>query len=264
MMDKVWVIVGKEWAEVFKNRFVLITVAFMPLVFTGLPLIILYAMQTSGEMPGDIPFDGPAQFGQLCEGLSGGECMQFYILTQFMLLFMLLPVVIPVTIASYSIVGEKTTRTLEPVLATPITTMELLAGKALAAVIPAVIASTAGYLVFAIGALIITGGLGLTAKLFSALWLIAVFIVGPLLAIAAVSVAVMVSSRANDPRVAEQLSVLVILPIIGLFFGQLTGFVILNEQLILWMALGLVVIDAGLLYFATQLFQRETILTRWR
>ncbi len=263
-MDKVWVIVGKEWAEVFKNRFVLFTVAFMPLIFTGLPLVILYAMQTSGDLPGDVPFDGPAQFSPLCEGLGGGECMQYYILAQFMLLFMLLPVIIPITIASYSIVGEKTTRTLEPVLATPITTLELLAGKTLAAVLPAVTASSAGYLVFAVGAFIITGGLGITAKLFSLLWLLAVFVVGPLLAIAAVSVAVMVSSRANDPRVAEQLSVLVILPIIGLLFGQITGFLVLNERLILWMALGLVVIDAGLLYFATQLFQRETILTRWK
>ncbi len=109
-----------------------------------------------------------------------------------------------------------------------------------------------------------TGGPEVSAKLFDPLWLLAVFLVGPLLAVAAVSVAVMVSSRTNDPRVAEQLSMLVLLPLLGLFFGQMTGYILLNETLILWMALGLVVIDAGLLYFATQLFQRETILTRWK
>jgi ABC-2 type transport system permease protein len=91
-----------------------------------------------------------------------------------------------------------------------------------------------------------------------------VLVVGPLLALAAVSVAVMVSSRSSDPRVAEQLSMLVILPLLGLFFGQLAGLVLLNQQLILWMALGLGVIDIGLLAFSVQLFERETILTRWK
>jgi ABC-2 type transport system permease protein len=96
------------------------------------------------------------------------------------------------------------------------------------------------------------------------LWLIAIFIVGPLLALAAVSVAVMVSSRANDPRVAEQLSMLVILPLLGLFFGQVTGFILINQQLIIWMAFGMAILDIGLLAIATQIFQREAILTRWK
>ena len=64
--------------------------------------------------------------------------------------------------------------------------------------------------------------------------------------------------------VAEQLSMLFILPLIGLFLGQATGLILVNETLILWMAAGLVVVDAGLLYFSVQLFQRETILTRWK
>ena len=263
-MDKIQVIILKEWAELFKNRFVLFAVAFLPIIFTILPLGILYAMQSSGDLNGEIPFDGPQRFLEFCSGLDGGECMQFFIISQFMLLFMMLPVLIPITIASYSIVGEKTTRTLEPVLATPISTLELLAGKALAGILPAMLASWAGFLIFAVGTRLMTGGPEVSAKLFDPLWLLAVFVVGPLLAVAAVSVAVMVSSRTNDPRVAEQLSMLVLIPLLGLFFGQVTGYIFLNETLILWMALGLVVIDAGLLYFATQLFQRETILTRWK
>ncbi|MEJ2562757.1 MAG: hypothetical protein P8Z42_08705, partial [Anaerolineales bacterium] len=95
-------------------------------------------------------------------------------------------------------------------------------------------------------------------------WLTAIFVVCTLLSIAAVSVAVMVSSRANDPRVAEQLSMLVILPLLGVFFGQITGLFFINDRLILWMAAVLLVIDAGLVALATHLFQRETILTRWK
>jgi hypothetical protein len=40
--------------------------------------------------------------------------------------------------------------------------------------------------------------------------------------------------------------------------------VVLNQNLMLLIAGGLVVLDSALLYFATQMFQRETILTRWR
>jgi ABC-2 type transport system permease protein len=263
-MNKLWIIARKEWAEVFKNRFVLFTVAFLPLIFTALPLIMLATMGESGELEGLTSADMPAQFAELCGGMTGSECGQYFIVSQFMLLFMMMPLAIPVTIASYSIVGEKTTRTLEPLLATPISTLSLLGGKALAAILPAILVTWLGFGVFVVGVVVITGGGGLLVGVLNALWLIAIFVVGPLLSLAAVSVAVMVSSRANDPRVAEQLSMLVILPLLGLFFGQVTGLILVNQQVIIWMAIGVAVLDTGLLIFATQIFQREAILTRWK
>ncbi|NIS80562.1 MAG: ABC transporter permease subunit [Anaerolineales bacterium] len=263
-MKKVWVIVRKEWAEVFKNRFVLFTVGFLPLILTALPLIMLHATRGSGDLA-DLSFaEMPGGFNAFCEGMSAAECGQYFLVSQFMLLFMLMPLAIPVTIASYSIVGEKTTRTLEPLLATPVTTLELLAGKGLAAALPAIAATWLGFGVFAVGTRILSESTRVLARLIDPLWLMAIFVVGPLLAIAAVSVAVMVSSRANDPRVAEQLSMLVILPLLAIFFGQISGLFFINAQLILWMAIVLALVDAGLLAFATQLFQRETILTRWK
>jgi ABC-2 type transport system permease protein len=188
----------------------------------------------------------------------------YYLVSQFMLLFMLMPLAIPITIASYSIIGEKTTRTLEPVLATPITTIELLLGKALSAVLPAIAATWFGFGIFVGGAFLMSVNPEVLNRLFDPLWLSTVFLVGPLMAVASVSVAVMVSSRANDPRVAEQLSMLVILPLLGFFFGQVTGLFFLNQTLILWSAVVLTIIDAGLLFFAVRLFERETILTRWK
>ena len=92
----------------------------------------------------------------------------------------------------------------------------------------------------------------------------AIIVVGPLLAIFGVSLAVMISSRATDPRIAEQVSAVFVLPIVGLFVAQSLGLIFINEQIILWMAVVLFVVDIGMLAFATQLFQRETILTRWK
>ena len=147
-MDKIRTIVDKEWAEVFKNRAVLFTVLFMPLFFTALPLVILYAMRAS---PGNSDMmDMPSQFTRICGNLTGAACTQYFTINQFMLLFMMMPLAIPVAISAYSIVGEKTTRCLEPLLATPITTIELIVGKGLAAAIPAIAATWAGFCIFAI------------------------------------------------------------------------------------------------------------------
>jgi ABC-2 type transport system permease protein len=44
-MKKVWVIIRKEWAEIFRNRLVIFSVSFMPLIFTAIPLGLLYGMR---------------------------------------------------------------------------------------------------------------------------------------------------------------------------------------------------------------------------
>ncbi|MCI0519961.1 MAG: ABC transporter permease subunit [Chloroflexi bacterium] len=262
-MDKIKTIIRKEWAELFKNRLVISTVVFLPLLFTALPLIILYS---TGELGGgDLTTDMPAQFAELCEdGLSAGECFQVYMVNQFMLLFMMTPLIVPVNIAAYSIVGEKVTRSLEPLLATPISTAELLTGKNLAAVIPAVLATWVGFFLYALGAGIIVENPRVTAALLDPMWWIAVFIVGPLLAVLSVNFAILVSSRVNDPRVAEQLSAVVILPLLGMFIGQISGLFLLNSTFILVFAAIVFLVDLVMVAVSIRLFQRETILTRWK
>ena len=136
-MKKINALIRKEWSEVFRNRFVLFAVAFLPVLFTAIPLVLLYTIARSGDISGFAMSEFLPQFSELCGSLEPHECNQFVIITQFMPMFMMMPVIIPITVASYSIVGEKTTRTLEPLLATPITTVELLAGKGLAAALPA-------------------------------------------------------------------------------------------------------------------------------
>jgi len=262
-MNKIKTIILKEWAEVYKNRLVLSTIIFLPLLFTAIPLIMLYV--TRDASAGDLTSDMPPQFAAICpQNLTPGECFQVYLVSQFMILYLLTPLIIPVNIAAYSIVGEKTTRSLEPLLATPITTAELLAGKNLAAAIPAILATWAGFALYVLGTWLIVQSPPVVAALLDPMWWLAVMVVGPLLSILAVNFSLMVSSRVNEPRVAEQLSAVVMLPLLAMFFGQIAGLFFLNRQLILLMALVLVVIDGLLIYLAVKLFQRETILTRWK
>jgi ABC-type Na+ efflux pump permease subunit len=132
------------------------------------------------------------------------------------LLYMLaIPALVPAALAAYAVVGERQQGTLEPVLSTPIRREELLLGKALAVLVPAV---GVAYVVF--------GVLLLLVELFAhpdvapafnrGSDILAQVIFTPLLAAWSIWIAIAISTRANDIRVAQQLSVLASLPTIAL------------------------------------------------
>jgi ABC-2 type transport system permease protein len=263
-MDKINTIVRKEWSEVFKNRMVLFTVAFLPLILTAIPLGIIYFASSSADFS-TVTGDIPGEFNAFCpEDFSGGDCFQVFIVSQFMIMFMIIPLAIPSSISAYSIVGEKVNRSLEPLLATPITTTQLLVGKSLAAVIPALAATWIGFAIFIIGSYIMIDNPAVVRNFLDTRWLIAIFIIGPLMALSAVSFSIIVSSRVNDPRVAEQVSMIIILPVLAAFFGQMAGIIVLNVNFMIASTFVLGLIDLVLVYLSIRLFQRETIITRWK
>ncbi len=264
-MKKIRTIIGKEWAEVFKNRLVLFSVIFLPLILTVLPLATIWGMSRFPASSGtNMSAEDLEFFGDLCAGLSENDCIMVYTLSLYTLLFMILPVMIPVTIAAYSIVGEKATRSLEPLLATPITNLELLTGKALSAIVPAIVATWLAYLVYAVGAVLMLGTEKTLAYVFAPIWVLAIFIVGPLMTFTAVSIAIMVSARVTDPRVAEQLSGLVVLPIILLLVGQSVGWIVISQEMIYLIGVIVLILDIVLGFITIKSFQRETILTHWK
>jgi len=264
-MEKIRTILRKEWAEVFKNRMVIFTVAFLPLILIAIPLGILWGGRDAMDAGGDGPEIPSGMAESMCPGsLNSAECSQVFLVSQFLLMFMILPVSIPAAIAAYSIVGEKTNRSLEPLLATPITTIELLVGKCLAAVIPASLATFAAFGLFAVGVMLIVTDRTLLTAVLDVRWLIAVFIEGPLLATLSVAFAMMVSSRVSDPRVAEQISMMIIVPVLFGLFSQKAGLFVLNSQIISLISIITLALDSILIWLIVPVFQRESILTRWR
>jgi len=261
-MKHSWVIVEKEWLEIFKNRLVLFTVVLMPLLFTAIPLIMIAVMR--GSVSGVQSADVPDAFLAMCSGASGGDCIQIYMLNQFLIMFLMIPVIVPVTIGAYSVVGEKTTRSLEPLLATPITTMELLVGKGLAAVIPAILATWAGYgLLLAL--LPLVGGTSAILRFaLQPYWIIGMLLISPLMAVLSILVTLMISSRSSDPRAAQQIASILIIPIMLLFFLQILGKVMLSVGLMVAFGVVLLGLSVLTLYLAAKVFQREAILTKWR
>ena len=100
----------KELRDYRRNRFIMVTMAITPVVFIVVPIVdifVLPAVHSSAALDQRI-------------GLS-------------LLYMLIIPAVVPATLAGFSVVGERAQETLEPVLTTPIRSEEFLLGKALAA-----------------------------------------------------------------------------------------------------------------------------------
>jgi ABC-2 type transport system permease protein len=97
-----------------------------------------------------------------------------------------------------------------------------------------------------------------------AVWIVAMILLSPLLAFLSVLCGVIVSSRINDPRAAQQITGVFIIPIVAISLVVLAGKIFVGVHMVIYAALVALLIDLVALYFAVRVFQRETILTRWK
>jgi ABC-2 type transport system permease protein len=266
---RVWALLRKEVAEIVRNRTIVWTFLGLTTMFTLLPLALAFGLP---RMVGAEVVNDPdtAKLGALLaqaypayRSLPLVAQFQVYMLRQFVALFLLVPVMGAMSVATYSIIGEKTTRSLEALLATPIRTPELLAAKTLAAAVPAV---TVTWLAIAVFGWLVSwlGGPLLLPFVLDPPALVLMTLGVPLVALFGLGAGVVVSSRVNDPRSAQQLGGVVVVPIVVLMIGQSAGLFLLNVKVALAGVLVLLVVDAVVLAAGVALFQREAILTRWR
>ncbi len=186
------------------------------------------------------------------------------VLDSFLLFFVIIPAAIPALLASYSFVGEKLNKSLEPLLATPTTDGELLAGKSLSIFLPTMGATWLSAVLFIILVNALMEPILGFAPLPTVTWIIAIALIAPLVCTLSITANVMISSRVSDVRASQQLSALVVLPVLFLFMLPLFGVFTLGLVPILLFAGGLLAVNAFMAYIALKLFQRERILVAWK
>jgi len=180
-----------------------------------------------------------------------------------LMIFIIVPATLPTIIATYSIVGEKNNRSLEPLLATPTTDGELLAGKIFSSFIPSM-GST--YLAFGLGVILLdiilipNVGYPLLPNL---TWILSMLFLAPTACLMSVLACVLVSSKVSDVRAAQQLGGFIVMPVVVLMLGVVSGFIFLSPVMIFIFSVLYGGIDLGLFYFARAIFNREKILTQW-
>lgn len=141
---------------------------------------------------------------------------------------------------------------------------ELLLAKSLAAIAPALVMTWGCAAIYALGLRLVTLAPAVAGLIVTPAWWLMLLVCSPLLALIAVAVSVLISSRVNDPRTAQSLTGVLVVPFMLMFFGQLVGLVVVSPGFVLAFAAALAALAAVTVWLATRLFQRETILTRWR
>lgn len=186
------------------------------------------------------------------------------LLDGYPLLMAVIPAVLPAGIASYALVGEKNNRSLEPLLASPLSDRELLWGKILGILLPTLAVTALGFVLLAVVSdALVAGPLGFL--LFpNATWAFALLALSPLLAFMAITISVVISARSTDVRSAQEVSSLLVLPVIFLFVGSIFTAALTNLLVLGVLAVGLLALDAVLFRVAVDLFQRESILAKWK
>jgi ABC-type Na+ efflux pump permease subunit len=233
---RVLAVVRKELREFRRNRFIIGTMAVLPLFFLFVPLLGVFSISDSAS-------------SSMVHAQVGSA----------LLVMLVVPVIVPAAIAAYSVVGEREQGTLEPLLTTPVRREELLLGKGLAAIIPSVAITYLLFAIFVIGVRVDT-----TSAVVSDVWQAPVFLAqllfAPLLAAWSIWIGMSISARASDVRVAQQLGTLASLPALAL--TTLITFRVIHPTVALAVVIGiaLVAIDAVAWRIASMMFDRERLI----
>jgi ABC-type Na+ efflux pump permease subunit len=224
----------KELREFRRNRFIVSTMVALPLVFVIIPTADLFRAAAPALVHVQV-------------GTS-------------LLLLLVSPVVMPAAIAAYAVVGEREQGTLEPVLTTPVSREELLIGKGLAALIPAVVV---GYVLFTVVAVAVH--IGADQLVVNEVWqaqnFLAQALFTPLLAGWSIWVGIAISARSSDVRVAQQLATLASLPVLGIVALMTFQVIEASVNVAIILAVILFALDAAGWWFVASLFDRERLIT---
>jgi ABC-type transport system involved in multi-copper enzyme maturation permease subunit len=230
-------ILRKELREYQRSRAIIVTMAVIPIVFTVQPLIEVFNLPAASAAT---------------------------LLHKTPLLYMLaIPALVPAVVSASSVVAERQQGTLEPILTTPVTREELIFGKALAALVPACVIA---YVVFGIAILAIElfAQSAVASAVVHGPELLAQVIFTPLLATWSIWVAMAISSRSSDIRVAQQLGTLASLP--AVLLSALFAFGVIHASLKVALAFGiaLFVLDRLGWRVVCRLFDRERLISATR
>ncbi|NMO20848.1 ABC transporter permease subunit [Pyxidicoccus fallax] len=252
----------KDFLDLRKNVGLLVSMAVLPTVMVLVPIGVVWSYVRT---PNHADLRSVALFYDptLPLGASAARFLIDKTLTDWFGMFLVMPVFVPILVASQSVAGEKERRTLEPLLASPVTAAELVTGKSLAALVPAVAITWVAFVFFCVGVDIVAWPLVKMPLMPDALWTFGVFVIAPLFAFFGNGVAVLISARVSEARMAQQLAALVVLPIVGMVGGQVAGFLKAGLGYYALQGAVVLVLDAILLWASIRLLDRERLVSRW-
>lgn len=264
-------VMRKDLKVVTRSKMVMLPMILLPVILqvivpAGLGLMAIFAgdavagdVQDLQQMLALMPAPQVEQFSELGPGALFFQLMVVY---AFAPMFLIVPVMVASVIAADSFVGERERKTLEALLYTPLTNREMLVAKMLSAWLAALVVELASFVLYA---LVVNGvGWPLMGRIFfpNLTWIIMVLWLAPAVAGLGLGLTVLISSRVNTFQEAYQLGSIVVLPIVFLLIGQFTGLVYFGAGLVAGLGAVVWLVDAVILWFGVQTFNRDALLSR--
>lgn len=266
----VFTIANKDLYEARRNRAVWLPIMIVPLIFIlvlPLVMIILVTNPTTASSFAEDPDTAkmlaqlPAFIHQIVQGMNLNQSVIVLFLGYFFApFFLILPIMFSTVIASESFAGERERKTIEALLYTPASDAELFLGKVLASFLPAVLITWGSFLGYIL--VLNIAGYPVMGRLWFPLtsWYPLIFWVSPALSLLGISATVLISSKVQTFMGAYQTSASLVVLVIALLVGQITGVLYLSPLVSLLLGLVIWAVDVLLSWLAVQTFSRSRLL----
>jgi uncharacterized membrane protein SpoIIM required for sporulation len=186
----------------------------------------------------------------------GAEIIANQLIPFLLLVVGFFPISFSLIVALETFVGEKERKSLEPLLATPLTNTQLYVGKMMASLVPPILASYLGMTIYLI-ALYFTVGWTPTLPM-----LVQTVLLSTIQGIIMVAGAVVVSSQTTSVRAANLLASFIIIPMALLIQFEAAAMFWGNHVGLWWLILALTITAVVLIRMGIQIFNREELMGR--
>lgn len=271
-IKNVLTIARKDWLEVRQNKAAWIPMLIVPAIFVViLPLIFTVVLPGINVSPEDVMNSDadiayfiekmPPQLGQYVDLQNPMQSMIVVMLgIMFAPMFLIMPLMFASTIAAESFAGERERKTMEALLYTPASDADLFVGKLVAAAVPSIGITWISFLIYTVILNLVPYAYFQRFWFPLPTWWPLIFWITPALAILSIAVTVLISARVQSFQGAYQLSSSLVILVVALFAGQLSGFLYLSVGIELLLGAVFWVVAFFLVYLAVQTFNRESLI----
>ena len=266
----IFAIVRKDLKVVLQNKGVVIPIIMVPLILFGLLPWLSVLAPDMVNVGGTDMDELIALINRMPTGLQDElapytveqQTIIFFLVYLLAPMFLIIPLMVASVIAADSFAGERERRTLEALLYTPTTDRELFIAKLLSSWLPAIVVTLAGFLMYTVMAN--AAAWPTMGKIFfpNLMWVVMTLWVAPAAAGLGLCTMVLVSVRAQGFQDAYQTGSMVVLPILLLVFGQISGVMYFSVWVVLLLGVLLWGIDVTLIWFGARTFRRGRLIAR--
>ncbi|SEM18997.1 ABC-2 type transporter [Mesobacillus persicus] len=261
-------IIKKDLRDIYRTKSLLTTIIIIPIIFSIVFPTILIGSALLFDLEKAMGADMQKMLDMFLNEIGTKQRIAetpeqqiVYLFINYILpsLFLLVPIITASVVAANSFVGEKERRTLESLLFSPVSIKTLFISKTVASFIPSFLVSVISFILCGL----IINGLGY--QLFQEIifpsgnWIVLITCLSPMVTLMTVLLNLFISSRVKTYQEAQNISGIIILPVIGMIAGQASGLFLVGVEITLMISAAILLLNLILLQRITKLNDRHVL-----